>query len=60
MFIKFSDKTKKIMVKRSAEDMVDGYEDESNYLFLDQDSKNNRRIKALSEDEESASEQKKP
>jgi len=47
MFIKFSDKTKNIMVKKSSEEVVDGYVDEES-LFLDSKNEKDRRIKALS------------
>jgi len=47
MFIKFSDKTKNIMVKKSGEEIVDGYADEE-CLFLDGDDEKDRRVKALS------------
>lgn len=58
MFIKFSDKTKKIMVKKSREDVVDGYSDEENCLFLDEDDEKDRRLKVLSECEKNNSESK--
>tara|TARA_Y100001970_G_scaffold128921_1_gene159050 strand:+ start:813 stop:989 length:177 start_codon:yes stop_codon:yes gene_type:complete len=48
MFIKFSDKTKKIMVKNSKKDLADGYLEEDS-LFLDDDSEKNRRVRALTE-----------
>jgi hypothetical protein len=48
MFIKFSDKTKNIMVKKSSEEAVDGYLDEE-CLFLDSNDEKDRRVKALSE-----------
>lgn len=49
MFIKFSDKTKNIMVKKSRkEPEADGYIDDE-CIFLDDDSKKDRRIKVLSE-----------
>ena len=46
MFIKFSDKTKNIMVKKSSEEILDGYQDEE-CLFLDSNDENDRRVKAL-------------
>ena len=59
MFIKFSDKTKKIIVKNSAEDLdstnSDGYLEE-NFLFLDEKDEKNRRIKVLSEGKKNISE----
>lgn len=59
MFIKFSDKTKRIIVKKSVDDIteqgVDGYCDE-NFLFLDEKDEKNRRIKVLSECEKDISE----
>jgi len=58
MFIKFSDKTKNIMVKKSSEEAVDGYVDEE-CLFLDSKDEKDRRIKVLSEDEKNKSENKK-
>lgn len=47
MFIKFSDKTKNIMVKNSKE--LDEKNDSNNEdsIFLDSDDENDRRIKAL-------------
>jgi len=48
MFIKFSDKTKNIMVKKSTEEVMDGYLDEE-CLFLDSKDEKDRRVKALSE-----------
>jgi hypothetical protein len=58
MFIKFSDKTKSIMVKKSIEEVVDGYVDEES-LFLDSKDEKNRRIKALSEYEKNEPKDKK-
>ena len=49
MFIKFSDKTKNIIVKNSADDQVDGYADEDS-VFLDSDDEDNRRLKAIRDD----------
>ena len=52
MFIKFSDKTKKIIVKNSSDKhsngQIDGYSDEE-VLFLDEKDEKNRRIKVLSD-----------
>jgi hypothetical protein len=48
MFIKFSDKTKNIIVKNSNEENVDGYLDEE-CLFLDSKDEKDRRVKVLSE-----------
>ena len=49
MFIKFSDKTKNIMVKNSRKEAeADGYVEED-CVFLDDDNKKDRRVKALSE-----------
>jgi len=58
MFIKFSDKTKNIMVKDSKEGIVDGYVDEDS-LFLDSEDQKDRRIKALSEYKKNKAENKK-
>ena len=57
MFIKFSDKTKNIMVKKSSEEVVDGYVDEE-CLFLDSKDEKDRRVKALSEYKENKSKDK--
>ena len=57
MFIKFSDKTKNIMVKKSSEEAVDGYVDEES-LFLDSNDEKDRRVKVLSEHEENKSKNK--
>jgi hypothetical protein len=57
MFIKFSDKTKNIMVKKSSEEVVDGYVDEES-LFLDSKDEKDRRVKALSEYKENKSKDK--
>jgi hypothetical protein len=57
MFIKFSDKTKNIMVKKSREDVEDGYLDEES-LFLDSRDEKDRRVKVLSEHEENDSKDK--
>ena len=48
MFIKFSDKTKNIMVKKGSKDEVDGYAEE-NSIFLDSEDKDDRRLKARRE-----------
>tara|TARA_A200000159_G_C7331717_1_gene343269 strand:+ start:2928 stop:3119 length:192 start_codon:yes stop_codon:yes gene_type:complete len=59
MFIKFSDKTKKIIVKNSAEDLDSAHPDgylEENFLFLDEKDEKNRRIKVLSEGKKNISE----
>jgi len=47
MFIKFGDKTKKIIVKNSKDgyDMPD--EEEEDIIYLDSDDENDRRIKAI-------------
>jgi len=47
MFIKFGDKTKKIIVKNSKDgyDIADSEEDD--VIYLDSDDENDRRIKAL-------------
>ena len=56
MFIKFGDKTKKIMVKNSKDDHEkDGYLDED-CLYLDDSSENNRRVKAILKHQEENSE----
>ena len=56
MFIKFSDKTKNIMVKNSRKDAeVDGYAEED-CVFLDDDDKKDRRVKVLSEHKKDDSE----
>ena len=53
MFIKFSDKTKNIMVKKSKKQAYrDGYVEE-NSIYLDSDDEKDRRVKALSEEEDS-------
>jgi hypothetical protein len=57
MFIKFSDKTKNIMVKKSIEEVEDGYLDEES-LFLDSDDEKDRRVKVLSEYEKNKSKDK--
>jgi ATP-dependent Zn protease len=54
MFIKFSDKTKKIIVKNSKEDVLDGYADDET-IFLDSNDKKDRRVKVLSEYEKNNS-----
>lgn len=49
MFIKFSDKTKNIMVKKSRDELNnDGYIEEE-CIFLDENDKKDRRVKVLSE-----------
>ena len=58
MFIKFSDKTKNIIVKKSVEEVVDGYLDEE-CLFLDSNDEKDRRVKVLSEYEKNNAEDKK-
>ena len=57
MFIKFSDKTKNIMVKKSSEEVADGYLDEES-LFLDSNDEKDRRVKVLSEYEKNKSKDK--
>jgi len=57
MFIKFSDKTKNIMVKKSSEEVEDGYLDEES-LFLDSNDGKDRRVKVLSEYEKNKSKDK--
>ena len=54
MFIKFSDKTKKIIVKKSGEEVLDGYIDEE-CVFLDSKDEKDRRVKVLSEYEKNKS-----
>ena len=59
MFIKFGDKTKKIIVKNSKEkkDNVDNQDE--NTIYLDSDDEENRRIKILNKySTEDASEKK--
>lgn len=62
MFIKFSDKTKKIIVKNSSDkdsgSQIDGYSDEE-VLYLDKKDEKNRRIKVLSASEEGDSDNSK-
>jgi len=58
MFIKFSDKTKNIMVKKSSEEVVDGYQDEE-CLFLDSGDEKDRRVNALSNPEKNKPKDKK-
>lgn len=48
MFIKFGDKTKKIMVKKSRDKEGDQKEGED-CIFLDEKDQDDRRIKVLSE-----------
>lgn len=52
MFIKFSDKTKKIMVKRSRQEDAKDSSNDSECIYLDEDGNKNRRIKVLLEPEE--------
>jgi hypothetical protein len=51
MFIKFSDKTKKITVKTSKEDAAETHNDEENTVYLDEElddqESDDRRIKVL-------------
>ena len=44
MFIKFGDKTKKIIVKNSKEEIDDVDNQEENTVYLDSDDKKDRRI----------------
>lgn len=46
MFIKFSDKTKKIIVKKSKEEAEEGEEDT---VYLDENDSENYRLKILKE-----------
>jgi len=47
MFIKFGDKTKKIIVKDSKEQSENVDNQEENTIYLDSDDEKNRRIKLL-------------
>ncbi len=47
MFIKFGDKTKKIIVKNSKEESDDIDIQEENTIYLDSEDEDDRRIKAL-------------
>ena len=47
MFIKFGDKTKKIIVKNSKEKVDDVDNQEENTVYLDSDDKEDRRINIL-------------
>ena len=47
MFIKFGDKTKKIIVKKSKDTSDDDDIQDENAIYLDSDDKKNRRIKVL-------------
>ena len=49
MFIKFGDKTKKIIVKNSKEQSEESGNQEENAIYLDSKDKNDRRIKVLKE-----------
>jgi hypothetical protein len=49
MFIKFGDKTKKIIVKNSKEQSEESDNQEENAIYLDSKDKNDRRIKVLKE-----------
>ena len=49
MFIKFGDKTKKIIVKNSKEQLDNDDSQEENTIYLDSDDEENRRIKTLKE-----------
>lgn len=54
MFIKFSDKTKKIMVKKSRTKSEEE-KDEKDCIFLDDKDQEDRRIKVLSDYDEEES-----
>lgn len=49
MFIKFGDKTKKIIVKNSKEESDNIDIQEENTIYLDSEDEDDRRIKALKE-----------
>ena len=49
MFIKFGDKTKKIIVKNSKEKKGNIDNQDENAIYLDSDEEENRRIKILKE-----------
>ncbi len=59
MFIKFGDKTKKIIVKNSKDDSKKDKVDDENSIFLDENESNDRRIKILNEYADSEKEEKK-
>ena len=47
MFIKFSDKTKKIIVKKGSKDIDKSLDNSEECIYLDESDENNRRLKAL-------------
>jgi hypothetical protein len=49
MFIKFGDKTKKIIVKNSKEQSEESDNQEENAIYLDSKDEENRRVKILNE-----------
>jgi len=49
MFIKFGDKTKKIIVKNSKEKSDEADNQEENTIYLDSKDEKDRRVKALNE-----------
>lgn len=57
MFIKFSDKTKKIMVKNSKKEYDDEDISSEGCIYLDETDSKDRRIKILNEDKNNKTEE---
>jgi len=60
MFIKFGDKTKRIIVKNSKEKLNNNDIQEENTIYLDSEEEDDRRIKALREYSSEDSKENKP
>ena len=60
MFIKFGDKTKRIIVKNSKEKLNNNDIQEENTIYLDSEEEDERRIKVLKEYSSEESEENKP
>ena len=60
MFIKFGDKTKRIIVKNSKEKLNNNDIQEENTIYLDSEEEDDRRVKALREYSSEDSKENKP